>query len=286
MQYMATLAEKQAVTAKVLVPRKVEQGISLMIKCSSKNEELNGISGIAHINFKDYDEANRKWIKPSQDTLDTAKKRVELFGADWHNGDVDKIAAELIGKSAPMYATADRISFSPIAPYVKFSQLQRQDTQILKKMDSAPLSFVGEWKDHRFNLGFKLATADGTEKNVRVSQVIAVNPDDPNDVSYLSLKYDNAEIAGYQDDLANGNVADDVKPAVKKALSGLLQQARDTKIAELDDQVFGEGVFEKLLNGGDLSDWVVSDFDPQSFDSDNGIRYYVTAVVRRKTDND
>lgn len=284
---MATLAEKQAVTATVLMPRKVEQGLSLMVKCSSKNPSLDGISGIVHINFKSYDEGEHKWVKPTQDDLDEAKKRVELFGVDWHNGDVDKIFADITGKSAPLYASDEgSINFKPIKPFIRFSQLQRQDTQLLKKIDSLPLAFVSEWDGMRFNLGFKLAAPDGTEKNVRVSQIIIANPDDPNDISYISPRYQNKEISVYEDDLQNGNVSDAAKPAVKQAIHELLKKARDAKIAELDDQVFGDGVFENLLNGGDTSDWVVSDFDPQSFQTDDGIRYYVTAVIRRKNDDD
>ena len=74
--------------------------------------------------------------------------------------------------------------------------------------------------------------------------------------------------------------------AVKAALDDLLKNSREEKLAELDDSIFGEGGLEKLLDGGDPNKYVVTDFDPQSFDSQDGVRYYVAAVIRPRTADD
>ena len=283
---MATLAEKQAVTGKVLMAKVGDEGISAIVNLSSKNPELNGLSRIVKIRFKKYNEDSRTWEKPDEETLKTAKERVAAFGADWHNGNVQEIAADLQGKSADLYATEDRTQFTPIQEFVRFSQLTRTDSQILKKLDAVPLKTVSEGKEHRFNFGFSFADQEGKEKNVRLSQIIVVNPADENDVNYVSVKYENREINSYQQDLENGKISKDMQGAVKTAINDLLKQSRAEKIAELDDAIFGDGGLEKLLDGGDPANYVVTDFDPQSFDSADGVRYYVAAVIRPKTADD
>ena len=284
--FMASLADKQAVSAKVLIAKIGDEGISAIVNLSSKNPDLNDKSKIVKINFKKYDEDSRTWVNPDEETTKAAKERVEAFGVDWHNGDIKAIAHDLQGKSADMFATEDRIQFTPIQEFVRFSQLNRQDSQILKKLDAVPLKTVSEWNGHRFNFGFAFADADGKEKNARLSQIIVVNPDDPNDANYVSVKYENKEINSYRQDLDDGKISKDMQGAVKTALDDLLKNSREEKLAELDDSIFGEGGLEKLLDGGDPNKYVVTDFDPQSFDSQDGVRYYVAAVIRPRTADD
>lgn len=232
----------------------------LTIDFASYDEKSQKVVILAHaegespasmnIQFQAYNEEKREFY---DDEEAKAKGMEKLAKTGLTLDDIKKKA--FIGKTFTAYTYQGRITFTKPQRYVRANQISNREAIQLDNLEVVSLPITEQSGKHRFRLmvetPIKVKGKDEPEMlGFMVSQIIFDDPEDLDTAPRgIGLKYSNKEIVEFEEQLKNSEgLPESVTDAIKNFLSGAVERARESKVAELKDR-FNIDIEEAIEKG-------------------------------------
>lgn len=220
----------------------------LTIDFASYDEKSQKVVILAHaegespasmnIQFQAYNEEKREFY---DDEEAKAKGMEKLAQTGLTLDDIKKKA--FIGKTFTAYTYEGRITFTKPQRYVRANQISNREAIQLDGLEIVSLPITEQSGKHRFRLmvetPIKVRGKDEPELlGFMVSQIIFDDPEDLDTAPRgIGLKYSNKEIVEFEEQLKNSEgLPESVTDAIKDFLTGAVERARESKVAELKDR--------------------------------------------------